>query len=147
MEKERSAILLVLMLLLICLGWLSVSFYQIPPAQRVATVVAAPTPDTTFVPPGHITIYNSSASGQETYNGSLDVPACDTLGTTLSTTWDNPIHVSIALDVLSYPACTTVGTTTSPFSFSVTKGTATTTPVLGGVTINDKPVTLTLIER
>ena len=157
MEKRRGAILLVLLLLLIAAGWWSVSVYHVspmtlrsgglgiipPPTTTTAISSTTPVLDTAYTAPQSLNIQGTFSAGEQTYSGTLSLPACDTFSTAVSIASLKPMEVILSFEVLhSGGACSVASSTPNPFSVGVSIGA--TQPTLKSVLINNQPVTFSL---
>lgn len=143
-----------LMLLVLVLWWFVVVFVprtstpQPPPTTtllRQTEPVAAADPN--YVLPRRITIKHSSKQGVETYQGELALPNCDMFSTGVSTTGTRSVTLALVFRVTKAAdgACTDAGTSTTPFLISYASPT-THSPSLAGITINDTPVSFSVIK-
>lgn len=96
--------------------------------------------------PSSVQVRHSFDGTSHRYSGSLELPACNTLATSLATSGTDPVKVSLALRaVTNDPSCVDTAPLQQPFelTFSTTQRS---TSALTEVTFNGKKIEYTLVE-
>ncbi len=145
MKRHGILLLLVLIMLLVGGWWLLQNMHTSPVPHTDAAQNTAPSNKTTFTLP--ITLQHSLSQGVHTYEGALaSNTACGVRSSGITTTGENPVHVTLMLETSSGACENTATTSQSMFEVSF-KGSGTGAPVLDTVMLNGQAVHYAVVEK
>ncbi len=132
MGKQRGALVLAALLVLIIFGWWKLSTLQTPPSAASHT---------------SIVIHHTLVDGANVYSGLLEsAGVCKTISSGISASGQSPAHIMLLLATAPHPGtCTLPANPPDDFSVSF-QSTDTHAPVLNGVVLNGAAVAYTLVE-
>ncbi|MDO8517700.1 MAG: hypothetical protein Q7S26_00195 [bacterium] len=151
LTKERGAFVLIGILLVLLVGWWSISSFASVTSSFSTAAYNPDTPpvvDSRYTPVTPVIIHHRVANGTHTYKGSLNLPAdCDMLSTSVEATTGNPRHLKVFLMVLhSSGGCiSTSSVVATAFSVSF-RGMDNAPVVFDGLTVNNVKIPSSVVE-
>ena len=146
--RSRTALLLLFVILFAFWWGVSIISQKTPPAPIASPQTTLIDNRVAFSTTSPIIVHYSVDKNTHTYSGTLMLPSsCDTLGTGVTTSGSEPIHISILLSVLrSTSNCHEGPGDAEPFSVSISSKAKSAAPLFDGVTVNSAITSSTLVE-